>query len=147
MAVDEKTGMVRILRYCYVHDAGRLVNPLLAEAQIHGGIVQGIGGALYEHVVYDEAAQIQTGSFMDYTMPTAVEAPTIELGHLETLSPFTPMGTKGVGESGLGAAVAAVCSAIEDAFPELELEIDAVPATPSSVWRALMRARAGAAAA
>jgi carbon-monoxide dehydrogenase large subunit len=146
VAVDADTGLLRVLRYCYVHDAGRIVNPLLAEAQIHGGIVQGIGGALYEHVVYDDAAQIQTGSFMDYTLPTAVEAPTIELEHLETPSPFTPMGTKGVGESGLGAAVAAICSAVEDAFPELDLDIDAVPATPNAIWRAVARARQAVAA-
>lgn len=141
VTVDEQTGLVRILRYCYVHDAGRIVNPLLAEAQIHGGIVQGIGGALYEHIVYDDAAQIQIGTFMDYTIPTAVEAPTIEVDHIETPSPFTPLGTKGVGESGLGAAVGALCGAIEDAFPELPVEITDVPATPHRVWRAIELAR------
>jgi aerobic carbon-monoxide dehydrogenase large subunit len=115
--VDPDTGHVKVLRYCLIHDAGKTINPLLADANLHGGITQGIGGAIYEDIVYDEAGQPLTSTFMDYTIPTAVEMPMFELGHEESLCPFTPLGTKGVGESGVGAALGALCRAVEDAFP------------------------------
>jgi aerobic carbon-monoxide dehydrogenase large subunit len=139
--VDEETGYVKVLRYCMVHDAGTIVNPLLADANLHGGIAQGLGAALYEEIVYDEHAQPLTASFMDYTIPTAVEVPDLELGHQETPTPFTPLGTKGVGESGVGAPLGALCSAIENALPELDLAITELPLTPSRVWTAIQRAR------
>jgi carbon-monoxide dehydrogenase large subunit len=141
--VDEETGYVKVLRYCMVHDAGRIVNPLLAEANLHGGVAQGLGAALYEQIAYDEDAQPLTATFMDYTIPTAVEVPDIELGHQETLTPFTPLGTKGVGESGVGAPLGALCSAIENALPELELRLTELPLTPSRVWGAIQSAREG----
>ena len=115
--VDSETGYVKILRYVLVHDAGKIINPLLADANLHGGITQGIGSAMFEQIVYDEAGQPLTSTFMDYTIPTAVEMPMFELGHEESLSPFTPLGAKGVGESGVGGALGALCSAIENAFP------------------------------
>ena len=139
--VDEETGYVRVLRYCMVHDAGRIVNPLLADANLHGGVAQGLGAALYEQIAYDEDAQPLTATFMDYTIPTAMEVPDIELGHQETLTPFTPLGTKGVGESGVGAPLGALCSAIENALPELDLRLTELPLTPSRVWAAIQRAR------
>ena len=125
-----------------VHDAGTIVNPLLAEANLHGGIAQGIGAALYEQIAYDEAAQPLTATFMDYTIPTAVEVPNLELGHQETPTPFTPLGTKGVGESGVGAPLGARCSAVENALPELDIRLTELPLTPSRVWEAIREARA-----
>jgi carbon-monoxide dehydrogenase large subunit len=142
--VDEETGYVRVVRYCMVHDAGTIVNPLLAEANLHGGVAQGLGAALYEQIAYDEDARPLTATFMDYTIPTAVEVPEIELGHQETPTPFTPLGTKGVGESGVGAPLGALCSAIENALPELDLRLTELPLTPSRVWAAIQRARHGA---
>jgi len=141
--VDEETGYVTVLRYCMVHDAGLIVNPLLAEANLHGGVAQGLGAALYEQIAYDDDAQPLTATFMDYTIPTAVEVPDIELGHQETLTPFTPLGTKGVGESGVGAPLGALCSAIENALPELDLRLTELPLTPSRVWGAIQNAREG----
>ena len=140
--VDPETGYVKILRYVLVHDAGKIINPLLADANLHGGITQGIGSAMFEQIVYDEAGQPLTSTFMDYTIPTAVEMPMFELGHEESLSPFTPLGAKGVGESGVGGALGALCSAIEDAFPELDLHISTLPLTPDRVWQAIQEAPA-----
>jgi carbon-monoxide dehydrogenase large subunit len=138
--VDPETGFVKILRYCMVHDAGKIVNPLLADANLHGGITQGIGAAIYERMAYDDSGQPLTLTFMDYTIPTAVEVPSLELAHQETPTPFTPLGTKGVGESGVGAILGALCSAIEDALPHLDLRLTEVPLTPSKVWAAIQEA-------
>jgi aerobic carbon-monoxide dehydrogenase large subunit len=139
--VDTETGYVKIVRFVLLEDAGTIVNPLLAEANLHGAIAQGIGGALYERVAYDDACQPLTATFMDYTLPTAVEIPSLEIVHQVTPAPFTPLGTKGVGESGLGATVAALCSAIENALPEYELDITELPLTPNAIWSALEEAR------
>lgn len=138
--VDPETGRFKILRYCAVHDSGVVINPLLAEANLHGGFVQGIGGAVYEHLVYDEAGQLLTTSFMDYTCPTAVDVPAFEVGHQETPSPFTPLGTKGVGESGVTGPLGGLCSAIENALPHLDLRLTDLPLTPNAVWTAIQRA-------
>jgi carbon-monoxide dehydrogenase large subunit len=138
--VDPETGLVNLLRYCLVHDAGTIINPLLADANLHGGMTQGIGSALYEEIVYDDMGQPLTATFMDYTIPTAIEVPNYELGHLTSPSPFTPLGAKGVGESGVGAALGALCSAIEDALPHLELHLTRLPLTPNRVWAAIREA-------
>jgi carbon-monoxide dehydrogenase large subunit len=139
--VDEETGHVKILRYCLVDDTGRLINPMLVAANLHGGITQGIGGAMYEAIAYGADAQLHTATLMDYTIPTAVEVPLFEIGHQETLSPFTPLGMKGAGESGVGSALGALCGAIENAFPELDLELNELTLTPGRVWRAIQDAR------
>jgi carbon-monoxide dehydrogenase large subunit len=139
--VDPETGQVRLLRYHAVEDAGRIVNPLLAEANLHGAIAQSVGGALYERVAYDPSGQLLTGTLMDYTIPTAVELPPLEIEHQETPSPFTPLGTKGVGESGMGGTLAAICAAVENAFPELRLRLDQLPLDPNRVWAAIRDAR------
>jgi carbon-monoxide dehydrogenase large subunit len=139
--VDPDTGFIKILRYCYSHDAGKIINPMLADANIHGGITQGIGSVLYEELVYDENGQLSTGTFMDYTIPTAVEVPRYELGHRETPSPFTPLGAKGVGESGMGGPLGALCAAVEDALPHLDLRISELPLTPRNVWKAIQDAK------
>jgi len=138
--VDPDTGLVKILRYCGVHDSGVVVNPLMAEGSVHGGTAQGIGGAIFEELVYDDIGQLATGTFLDYTLPTAVDVPRFEIEHQETPSPFTPLGTKGVGESGVGAPLGALCGAIENAFPELKLRLTAMPLTPQRVWKALRAA-------
>ncbi len=143
--VDPDTGKFKILRYCMVHDSGTIINPLLAEANLHGGLAQGIGGAVFENLVYDQAGQLLTTTFMDYTCPTAVDLPSFEIEHQETRSPFTPLGTKGVGESGVTAPLAALCGAIEDAFPDLEMSLTELPLTPSRVWSAIHAARPRAA--
>ena len=139
--VDPETGKVKILKYCAVHDSGTVVNPLMAEANLHGGVAQGIGGAMYENLVYDEDGQLKTTTFMDYTVPTALEVPWIDVEHQETKSPFTPLGTKGVGESGVTGPLGALCSAIENAFPELDVNLSEMPLTPQTVWKALQGAQ------
>jgi carbon-monoxide dehydrogenase large subunit len=141
--VDEETGHVKLLRYCLVDDTGRLINPMLVDANLHGGITQGIGGAIYESIAYGDDGQLHTATLMDYTIPTAVEVPMFEVGHQETPSPFTPLGMKGAGESGVGSALGALCGAIENAFPELELELDELILTPNRVWEAIQAARRG----
>ena len=107
---------------------------------IHGGVMQGIGATLYEFVSYDDEAQPLTESFMDYTVPTAREWIPLELAHQDTPSPFTPLGTKGVGESGISSPPGAIAAAIEDALPHLDLRLTELPFTPSRVWSAIQAA-------
>ncbi|MGD9763960.1 MAG: xanthine dehydrogenase family protein molybdopterin-binding subunit [Candidatus Binatia bacterium] len=140
--VDPDTGFVKVLRYCAVHDSGVVVNPLMAEANLHGGIVQGLGGAMFEDLVYDDAGQLKTTTFMDYTLPTAVDVPSFEVEHQETRSPFTPLGTKGVGESGVTGPLGALCGAIENALPHLRIDLKTMPLTPHRVWQAIQQAQA-----
>ncbi len=142
--VDPETGLVKLLRYCLVEDAGTVINPLLCDANLHGAITQGIGSTLYEQLVYDERGSFQTATLMDYTIPTALEAPRFEIEHQETPSPFTPLGMKGVGESGVGSALGAITSAIENAFPDLDLQLTELPLTPNRVWRAIEQAKRAA---
>jgi aerobic carbon-monoxide dehydrogenase large subunit len=139
--VDPETGMVKVLSYTLIEDAGTVINPLLVDANLQGAITQGIGSAMYESIVYDENGQLQTATLMDYTIPTALEVPRFDIGHQETASPFTPLGMKGAGESGLGSTLGALCSAIEDAFPELDLRLTQLPLTPDRVWKAIRQAR------
>jgi aerobic carbon-monoxide dehydrogenase large subunit len=129
---DPDTAEVKIVRYCVVHDCGKLINPRIVEGQIHGGVAQGVGGALYERMAYDDAGQLQNASFMDFLMPYVSEVPEkIEIGHLETPSPLNPLGVKGVGEAGVIPGAAVFASAIEDAegFP-----ITAMPISPSDLF-------------
>lgn len=113
--VDPDTGAVAILDYAVVHDCGTLVNPMVVEGQIHGGVAQGIGGALYEQLAYDDQGQLLTASFMDFLMPYATEVPDVRIDHLETPSPLNPLGLKGAGEAGVIPVAAAVAAALEDA--------------------------------
>lgn len=135
--VDPETGVIRILRYCAVHDSGKVINPMTAEGNVHGGTAQGIGGALFEQLVYDDYGQLTTTTFMDYTLPTAMEIPHIELEHQETPSPFSPLGAKGVGESGITSPLGALCGAVEDALREFDVRIDRLPLSPERVWTAI----------
>ncbi len=133
---DPLTAEVRILRYCVVHDCGTLVNPKIVEGQIHGGVAQGVGGALYERIVYDEHGQLLNASYMDFLMPYVTEVPArIEVDHLETPSPLNPLGIKGAGEAGVIPSAALFASAIEDAegFP-----IRSMPLSPSDLFELRM---------
>jgi carbon-monoxide dehydrogenase large subunit len=129
---DPDTAEIRVLRYAVVHDCGTLINPRIVEGQIHGGVAQGVGGALYERMAYDESGQLQNASFMDFLMPYVSEVPrAIEIDHLETPSPLNPLGIKGAGEAGVIPGAAAIASAIEDAEGFV---IDAMPISPSELF-------------
>lgn len=132
--VEAATGAVRILKYVSVHDAGRIVNPMIAEGQIVGSIVHGLGGAMYEEIVYDENGRPLARSFMDYLCPTAVEAPAVEVAHIESLSPFTTLGTKGLGEGSSETAPAAIANAVADALAPLGIAVRDLPLTPVKLW-------------
>lgn len=137
--VDVETGQTTILRYVVVHDCGRIVNPLLAEGQIVGGVAQGIGGALLEEIVYGENGELLTATFMDYIIPSAVEVPSPTLEHVESPSPRNPLGVKGLGEGGAIPGPAVIANAIEDALRPFGVVIDETPITPSRL-RGLLRA-------
>jgi carbon-monoxide dehydrogenase large subunit len=137
--VDVTTGEVRLLRYIVSEDCGPMINPNVVEGQIAGGAVQGIGGALYEELVYDDAGNPLTTTFMDYLLPTAGEVPIIEYGHIETPS-GGPGGYKGVGEGGAIGAPPAVVNAVADALSPFGVEVTRLPLTPSSIM-ALLRGR------
>jgi carbon-monoxide dehydrogenase large subunit len=138
VAVDPETGVVKVLRYIVVHDCGRVVNPLLADAQVMGGVAQGVGGILREEMVYDANGQPLTGSFMDYAMPIAADFPDIELDHIESLSTRNPLGVKGLGEGGAIGPPAAVANAVEDALKPYGAVIRRGPLSPARV-RGLIR--------
>jgi len=142
--VDAKTGEVRFLDYAMIHDTGTVLNPMIVEGQIHGGVAQGIAQALYEQLEYDANGQLLTGSFMDFLIPTAMEVPPIRVDHMTTPSPIIPGGTKGVGEAGAIGSTAAVVNAVEDALKPYDLKFTELPVTPNRILEAL-RARAGAA--
>ncbi len=128
---DPDTAEIRIVRYAVVHDCGNIINPMIVEGQIHGGVAQGVGGALYERMEYDDSGQLLNASFMDFLMPYVTEVPgTIEIDHLETPSPLNPLGIKGAGEAGVIPGSAVIAAAIEDAegFP-----ITAMPISPSEL--------------
>ncbi len=137
---DPLTAEVKILRYCVVHDCGTIINPMIIEGQIHGGVAQGVGGALYERMVYHPNGQLLNASYMDFLMPYASEVPTVEIDHLETPSPLNPLGVKGAGEAGVIPGSAAIASAIEDAegFP-----IRSMPISPSELFHLRLRHREG----
>ena len=131
--VDAGTGAVRLLRYLVAHDCGRLINPVIVEGQIHGGVAQGIGGGLLEEMMYDEQGQLLTGTFMDYLVPTAMEVPDIETVHLEYPSPRNPLGVKGIGEGGAISPPAAIANAVEDALAPFGVRVTRAPLGPSRV--------------
>ncbi len=128
---DPDTAEITILKYCVVHDCGTLINPRIVEGQIHGGVAQGVGGALYERMVYDEGGQLVNASFMDFLMPYATEVPVIETDHLQTPSPLNPLGIKGAGEAGVIPASAVLAAAIEDAEG---IPITRMPISPSELY-------------
>jgi CO/xanthine dehydrogenase Mo-binding subunit len=142
--VDPETALVHVRRYLVVHDCGTVINPMIVEGQIHGGVALGIGNAFYEKLVYDANGQLTTASFMDYLLPTALEVPPIETAHTETLSPLNPLGMKGVGEAGAIPVGAAFAQAVENALdvPGGGLEIHEIPLSPSRLFELLSARRA-----
>jgi len=138
--VDQETGQVSVLRYAIAEDCGRLINPAIVEGQIHGGLAQGLGEALLEQVIYDAAGQPLTGTFMDYLLPTAMEMPPVRIVHLETPSPITAGGFKGMGESATIGAPACVANAVSDALGQA---VDELPISPPRVLERLRGGGAG----
>ena len=135
--VDTDTGFVRLLKHWVVEDCGRVINPQLADEQVRGGCVQGLGGALYEHCLYDQDGQLTNGSMADYLVPMAAEMPDIDVAHVQTLSSVSELGAKGVGESGTGAAPAVVMNAINDALLPFNARVTTQPMTPEVILTAL----------
>ena len=133
--VDVDTGKVTLLRYVVAHDCGRIINPTIVDGQIRGGVAQGIGGGLYEDLVYSESGQLLTGTLMDYLVPGAPEIPEIELIHLEYPSLRNPLGIKGVGEGGAIAPPAAIANAVEDALRPFDVCVRETPLSPERVRR------------
>ena len=141
--VDAETGETKILRYIAVDDCGVVINPTIVDGQIHGGIAQGIGQALYEHAIYDENGNLITGSMMDYVVPNARQIPFMELDRTVTPAPQTPHGAKGIGEAGTIASTQAVVNAVVDALAPLGIKNLDMPLTPERVWHAIQQTRGG----
>ena len=137
--VDPATGGVKLLRYVVAHDCGRVINPIIVDGQVHGGVAQGVGGALFEEMVYDETGQLLTGSLMDYAIPKADDLPPIETVHLEFPSPRNPLGVKGLGEGGAISPPAAIANAVEDALAPFGVRIIETPVTAARIVALLQR--------
>jgi carbon-monoxide dehydrogenase large subunit len=135
--VDPPTGEVKILRFVAVDDAGRIINPLLANGQIHGGIAQGIGQALFEEIAYDAEGQLRTASLMDYALPSADQVPHFETDHTETPSTTNPLGAKGIGEAGTIGSTPAVVNAVLDAVAPFGVTHLDMPLKPQRIWQAI----------
>jgi carbon-monoxide dehydrogenase large subunit len=133
--VDIHTGMVKVRKYAVLHDCGRLVNPLIVEGQISGGVAQGIGGSFYEHMDYDDNGQLLNASYMDFLMPYATEVPHLEIDHIETPSTINPLGVKGAGEAGCIPVPALMAAAIEDALTPFGVQVDQMPLTPDDLLK------------
>jgi carbon-monoxide dehydrogenase large subunit len=137
--VDPETFQLDIQKYVVVHDCGPVINPLILDGQVHGGVAQGIGNAFYESLVYDENGQLLNGTFMDYLLPTAMEVPRIQTGHTETPSPLNPLGVKGAGEAGAIPVGPLFAQALEDALWDTGLEIREIPLSSSKLWELVTR--------
>jgi carbon-monoxide dehydrogenase large subunit len=135
--VDVETGFVKLLKYWVVEDCGRVINPMLVDEQLRGGVIQGIGGALFEECLYDESGAMRNGSMADYLVPMAAEMPDIIIGHVETPTASSALGAKGAGESGVTGAPAAVMNAINDALAPLGAVLTSQPITPEKILKAL----------
>ena len=138
--VDRETGEIKILRYIAVDDCGRIINPMIVAGQVHGGVAQGLGQALWEHAIYDDNGQLVTGELMDYAIPRASGMPWIETGHTETPSPVNPLGVKGVGEAGTIGASPAMVNSVVDALSPLGVRHVDMPMTPEKIWRVIQGA-------
>ena len=143
--IDRETGEIHFKRYVAVDDCGKVINPLLVHGQVHGGIVQSLGQALYEEVVYDDQGQLLSGTLMDYAVPRASMIPWMELDRTETPSPVNPMGVKGVGEAGTIGATPAIVSAVVDALAPFGIRHLDMPIKPETIWRIISKKSAGAA--
>jgi carbon-monoxide dehydrogenase large subunit len=140
--VDEETGFVKLLDYASADDCGQMLNPMIVKGQVHGGVVHGIGNAMFEGAVYGPDGQLQTSTYVDYLMPTAADVPDIKVAHLGHVSSLNPLGVKGVGEGGAVSPLAAIANAIVDAFRPLNIAINRVPIHPEHVLAAITEARA-----
>ena len=141
--IDEETGKVDLVRYVAVDDVGNKINPMIVDGQLHGGIAQGVGQALWEGAVYSEDGQLLTGSMLDYALPKASNLPSFELDQTVTPSPVNPLGVKGVGEAGTIASTAAVANAVVDALSPHGIRHLDMPFTPPKVWAAIQAAKGG----
>ena len=141
LEVDPETAEIDILRYVVVHDCGRVINPMIVEGQIHGGVAHGIGNSFYEQLVFDEGAQLLNASFMDYLLPTAMDVPHIETAHVETPSPLNPLGVKGVGEAGAIPVGALFAQAFENALGIEGFEVLEMPLSPNRLFELIRDAR------
>jgi len=139
--VDTVTGVIKLLGFWVVEDCGRVINPLLVDEQIRGGVVQGIGAALYEHCHYNEIGQLLTGSLVDYRVPMSGDMPDIVVGHVDSIAKETELGARGVGEAGIVGAVGAMWGAVNDALTPLGARVSQQPFTPETVVKALLRGR------
>jgi CO/xanthine dehydrogenase Mo-binding subunit len=139
--IDPETLQVSIDRYIVVHDCGRVINPLILDGQVQGGVAQGIGNAFFEQLVFDETGQLMNASFMDYLLPTALDVPRVETGHCETPSPLNPLGVKGAGEAGAIPVGPLFAQAVEDALGDKRFEILEIPVSPSRLWELLRQQR------
>ena len=139
--VDVETGFIKIIRYCTVHDCGNMINPQIVDTQQQGSIMQGIGAALYEELRYDEEGQLLTSTLMDYRLPSVEEVPEIALEHIITPNPFTPLGAKGAGETGMLGPPPALCNAVEDALSPLGAKIRETPLTPERILDLIEKAK------
>ena len=135
--VDPETYEIRIVDYVTVHDAGRILNPMIVDGQIYGGAAHGIGGTFYEEFRYDEDGQHVTASFLDYLVPTATETPQLTIEHIETPSPFSLLGAKGLGEGNSMSTPAALANAVSDAMRPLGLSITELPIKPGTLYSAI----------
>jgi carbon-monoxide dehydrogenase large subunit len=142
VAVDPEAGFIELLDFAVAEDCGTMINPMLVEGQIRGGVVQGIGTALYEEIPYDEEGQPLAGTFADYLLPGAAEMPAIKIGHLHTPTPYTEYGMKGMGEGGAVAPPAAIANAVRDALKGIGAEVNETPLTPRRVLAAIKKAQA-----
>jgi carbon-monoxide dehydrogenase large subunit len=144
--VDIETGEVRVLRYVVAHDCGRLINPRLVDGQIQGGVVHGIGNALFERMVFDDAGTPLSVNYGEYLLSGACESPAVEIHHIETPSPVNPIGVKGAGEGGTIPAAACIISGIENALAPFGIRINEHPVTPARIVELMDEARARSAA-
>jgi 2-furoyl-CoA dehydrogenase large subunit len=139
--IDPETGQVEIKKYVTVHDCGKVINPKIVEGQTYGSFVHGLGGAFYEEMAYDESGQYLAGSFVDYMCPTAVESPELDIGHIETSSPVTVIGSKGCGESCTMSVPACLANAVADALKPLGATVNRLPLKPNDIWQLIQDAK------
>ena len=141
VAVDPEDGRVEIERHVLVHDCGRIINPKIVTGQVHGATAQGIGEALMEEIVYDEAGQHLNANLLDYLMPTSMDVPDLEIAHIQTPSIDTVGGIKGAAEAGVTGAVPAITNAVADALVGIGVNITRIPLRPSFIWQQIRDAR------
>ena len=139
--IDPDTGVTEVVRYTMFNDFGVLINPMLVEGQMHGGVVQGIGQALMEQTVFDESGQLVTGSYMDYTMPRASDVPFFTFANLGVPAKTNPLGAKGCGEAGCAGSLPSVMNAVVDALSHLGVRHVDMPATPLAIWNLIHKSR------